>query len=384
MNSPNQELVLLTAPYDVELKQFESALTRRQANRCKLLIWIRENLMDTVDFGRIHVVGKTKCNQGKLCKIEGHYSKPILFKPGAEKICGMLGVIPRYPNLPEYERAVMQGVELKSIVLHCELQNAAGQVLADGVGARSLLQDGGDLNKALKMAEKSAHIDATLRLAGLSELFSQDMDDSTHKDEGEGDPIYMVTATQLKKLQTRLQGYDLPQERVLKWCKAKWGIEQVEALTYEQFQELDAKLEAFAEKVKAERSQEPVSADQLRKVMSFAVQHSIEFTTALRRAGINSMEQLTYSTLDALWKVLESSAERKAIQSETPPVIQVDPNSDAGKLFARAKQLRTDARFCDGQSYYRELEEARNLEVAARKLLADEQATSGTSEEASS
>jgi len=194
----------------------------------------------------------------------------------------------------------------------------------------------------------------------------------------------MVTATQLKKLQTRLQGYDLPQERVLKWCKAKWGIEQVEALTYEQFQELDAKLEAFAEKVKAERSQEPVSADQLRKVMSFAVQHSIEFTTALRRAGINSMEQLTYSTLDALWKVLESSAERKAIQSETPPVIQVDPNSDAGKLFARAKQLRTDARFCDGQSYYRELEEARNLELAARKLLADEQATSGTSEEASS
>ena len=51
----------------------------------------------------------------------------------------------------------------------------------------------------------------------------------------------------------------MPKDRVLKYCKAKWGIESIEALTYEQFQTLDEKLEAFAEKVKAERGQEPVS-----------------------------------------------------------------------------------------------------------------------------
>jgi hypothetical protein len=52
-----------------------------------------------------------------------------------------------------------------------------GQVVAEGVGARNLNQDYGDFNKALKMAEKSAHIDATLRLAGLSEVFTQDLED---------------------------------------------------------------------------------------------------------------------------------------------------------------------------------------------------------------
>ena len=38
-------------------------------------------------------------------------------------------------------------------------------------------KDKGDINKSLKMAEKSAHIDATLRIAGLSEIFTQDLED---------------------------------------------------------------------------------------------------------------------------------------------------------------------------------------------------------------
>jgi hypothetical protein len=55
--------------------------------------------------------------------------------------------------------------------------SADGTVVADGIGARSAEQDYGDLNKALKMACKSAHIDATLRMAGLSEIFTQDLED---------------------------------------------------------------------------------------------------------------------------------------------------------------------------------------------------------------
>ena len=50
-------------------------------------------------------------------------------------------------------------------------------IAAEGTGARRIAQDNGDINKSLKMAEKSAHIDATLRVAGLSELFTQDLED---------------------------------------------------------------------------------------------------------------------------------------------------------------------------------------------------------------
>jgi hypothetical protein len=90
----------------------------------------------------------------------------------------MLGLIPRFPNLDQYEQAVIGGSTLKMIILKCELHTGNGFVAAEGTGARTVdKQDNGDINKSLKMAEKSAHIDATLRVAGLSELFTQDIED---------------------------------------------------------------------------------------------------------------------------------------------------------------------------------------------------------------
>jgi hypothetical protein len=100
-----------------------------------------------------------------------------LWKPGAEKICGMLGLIPRFPSLAEYEKASLGAVDIKVIILKCELHTGNGFVAAEGTGARRVDQDRGDINKSLKMAVKSAHIDATLRVAGLSELFTQDIED---------------------------------------------------------------------------------------------------------------------------------------------------------------------------------------------------------------
>ena len=359
-------------PYDVEPGEFSTALERRQANRDKLLGWLREHLLEGTDFGKIHVVGKAKCSLGKACKTDRHYSKPVLFKPGAEKICGMLGIVPRYPNLHGYETAALQGLELRTIVLQCQLQNSAGWVLADGVGARALQQDQGDLNKALKMAEKSAHIDATLRVAGLSEWFTQDLDDLPPKEDAAA-PLAGVTTTQLHKLAARLQGYDLPPARVLKWCQAKWGIETLEALTDEQFQVLDSKLEAFAMQVKA-HGPAPIAPEQLRKVVSFALQHAVDLTEVLRKVGINAIGELDDDRLEALWKVLEAKAERQAIQHEGAARLPLAAGSEAAQLLERAQQLRAEAQYADGQSYYRDLEEARNLEQAARTLLAESKA----------
>jgi hypothetical protein len=89
----------------------------------------------------------------------------------------MMGIIPRFPNLDEYEKAVIQGSDIKVIILKCELNTPSGFIAAEGSGARRVDQDKGDINKSLKMAEKSAHIDATLRIVGLSEIFTQDLED---------------------------------------------------------------------------------------------------------------------------------------------------------------------------------------------------------------
>ena len=181
-----------SSPLDWPVERFTQALDRREVNRKALLKWIQSNLQAGVDFGQIHVVGKDKCRlagDGRAhdCIDPRHWSKPSLWKPGAEKICGMLGLIPRFPNLSEYEKATLRGEDIKVIILKCELHTGSGFVSAEGTGARRVDQDRGDINKSLKMAEKSAHIDATLRVAGLSELFSQDLEDMFTDKSDKGD-----------------------------------------------------------------------------------------------------------------------------------------------------------------------------------------------------
>jgi len=163
--------------FDANTTDFRTALIRRGDNRKQLIDWVRQALVEGTDFGRIHVVKKDKCQLGRNCKNDNHFSKPVLFKPGSEKICGMLGVTPSFPNLQEYERMVIEGREITHIIMRCHILSAVGTVVSDGIGARSLATDYGDLNKSLKMACKSAVIDATLRMAGLSEIFTQDLED---------------------------------------------------------------------------------------------------------------------------------------------------------------------------------------------------------------
>lgn len=184
-----QVAVRSASPFDGNVVEFKQALVRRGENRGALIEWVRSALVDGVDYGKIHTKKKSECRHGGPPKCTPelepyHWSKPSLRKPGAEKICGMLGVTPTFPTIKEYERAALDGIEINSIVLRCHLMAADGlQVLADGIGARNLGQDYGDLNKALKMACKSAHIDATLRMAGLSEIFTQDLEDMKAADE---------------------------------------------------------------------------------------------------------------------------------------------------------------------------------------------------------
>ena len=180
------------APLDWPVERFTHALDRREVNRKALLKWIQSNLQAGIDYGQIHVVGKDSCRlagDGRTheCLDPRHWSKPSLWKPGAEKICGMMGLIPRFPNLAEYEKATLRGEDIKVIILKCELHTGSGFVAAEGTGARRIDQDRGDINKSLKKSAKSAHIDATLRVAGLSELFTQDIEDMLADKANKGD-----------------------------------------------------------------------------------------------------------------------------------------------------------------------------------------------------
>jgi hypothetical protein len=123
--SPDLESTTVCAnPLDLPSDVFTQGLTKRGDNRKALMTWVKQAMVEGVDFGRV----QTKRG----------LSKPSLWKPGAEKICGMLGITAHFPTLKDWEQAVLNGNEINNIIIRCQLYDAQGHVVADGVGARNL------------------------------------------------------------------------------------------------------------------------------------------------------------------------------------------------------------------------------------------------------
>src|SRR5262245_15066071 len=145
--------------------------------------WLFNRLVAGIDYMLIHrKVGPRNAKQacpgaadqtGSVCPTCG--GKATLCKPGSEKICGLLQLRPRFKR--DVDAWEMLGGEAGLVTLVCELVTPTGVVVAEGRGARHRDQDFGDVNKCLKMAQKSAQTDAVLRCAGLSEIFTQDLED---------------------------------------------------------------------------------------------------------------------------------------------------------------------------------------------------------------
>lgn len=117
--------------------------------------------------------------------------KKSLAKGGAEKIASIFKWTAKFEK--DTESLEMLG-EVKGLVAYkCTLMN--GQFVGEGRGAAMLAKNNGDPNKTLKMAQKSAFIDAVLRSSGLSDFFTQDLEDMPREKIGETPKAY-TTKTQ--------------------------------------------------------------------------------------------------------------------------------------------------------------------------------------------
>lgn len=163
-----------TSPLDMPPTTFENALKNRQENQRKLIQWVKQNLEPDIHYGRVHIAPNcplAKAGADCLCRDFSHFSGLTLWKAGAEKIIAAMGLTVRFPNVGLYEEACLRGLEIKQVLLKCELKTHGGRIVAEGSGARHLRQDEWNLNTSIKMAQKSAMIDATIRVAGLSGVF---------------------------------------------------------------------------------------------------------------------------------------------------------------------------------------------------------------------
>lgn len=140
--------------------RLSEALSEEQKKRELIKTYIQTNLTPGVDFGRI--------------KMNGRDSKECLFKPGAEKVCSLLHLNPVFKVDAELIPIVGEGV----IPYICQLINRhSGEVEGEGRGACSIKEKQGNVNTAIKIAQKRAQIDAVLRVAAMSDQFTQDLED---------------------------------------------------------------------------------------------------------------------------------------------------------------------------------------------------------------
>lgn len=100
--------------------------------------------------------------------------KKSLAKGGAEKIASIFGWTATFTKDTETLEAFS---DIKGIVAYvCNLEKD-NRVIGQGRGAAVLIKNASDPNKTIKMAQKSAFIDAVLRASGLSDFFTQDLED---------------------------------------------------------------------------------------------------------------------------------------------------------------------------------------------------------------
>lgn len=114
--------------------------------------------------------------------VPGTGSKPTLLKPGAEKILMLMGLSSEYEiveKVQDYDKGFF------AYTVRC-LLTKNGMVITQGLGhcnskEKKYTSEKQDLymlgNTCLKMAKKRAQVDATLTVAALSEIFTQDIED---------------------------------------------------------------------------------------------------------------------------------------------------------------------------------------------------------------
>ena len=255
--------------FDLAPSVFKKQLDRQGANRDALMSWIKGNLVEGVDYGRIHIMPKSKCNKGKNCEIKWHFSKDTLFKSGAEKIAGMMGFRATWPRLGDYEQMCIGGGLIAHVGLRCELLNSSGHLVSEGWGARSIDPQYPDLNKAVKMAKKSGLIDAVLNAGGLSEVFTQDLDDIPPEglEDGESFDPYSPAQEQVNMNQDfdRNDLFPFGKHKGQPWLEVpidylEWAIENMRNLRADTKQrierEIQSRLQDTAERVASNSTQQ--------------------------------------------------------------------------------------------------------------------------------
>ena len=121
----------------------------------------------------------------------------------------------------------MLGEPKGTLCYACHLLTRTGEVVSEGRGAREVLKEK-DINKAIKMAQKSAQIDAVLRTGALSEAFTQDINDEDDQPVQDETPAKPTSADLRKRIWAHIYKAApqvKTQDGAMAWVKEQTGLE---------------------------------------------------------------------------------------------------------------------------------------------------------------
>lgn len=195
---------------------------------------VRERLIDKVDYGISPFCG----------------DKPSLYKSGAEKIMLIFGITSQY-QLIDIEKDYEKG--LISYIVKCTLyQNNI--IIADGLGASNTREAKNEKknpfsisNTVLKIAKKRAMVDAVLIATGLSDMFTQDIEDMVFEEpkaKSKQEPkreaeILTISVKQAKRLFAIAKD-----ENVLREIINKFGYSSTKDIKINDYEKINKDLEA--------------------------------------------------------------------------------------------------------------------------------------------
>ena len=113
----------------------------------------------------------------KLKENQDYYTikgKKSLAKGGAEKLASIYNLIAIFEK--DKESLDMLGNAKGLIAFICTLSKF-GVIAGQGRGSDTIERNQNDPNKAIKMTQKRAFVDAVIRTTGLSDIFTQDIED---------------------------------------------------------------------------------------------------------------------------------------------------------------------------------------------------------------
>ncbi len=186
--------------------------------------------------------------------------KPTLLKPGAEKILILLGLRPEFDVLDRYRELEHNLLQYQ---VKCRLYRGSS-LIAEGLGSANTrevryanMSVFDSDNTALKMAKKRAMIDATLLVSGLSDTFTQDVEDiSDQAQERQADKVQKAekpenSDTITKRQAGRIFGLsrgekDTAQAEIVKDVLAQYGYNRTSEVKRCDYDRICAQVEAMA------------------------------------------------------------------------------------------------------------------------------------------